>query len=118
MPLNRIEMEEVGPKRWVAEVERGGMTATRVTLRGESVAEVLAKVIALYGVEEEVQAELDLAALEAAKVPQSGKEDGTEAQDAPPLPEAQDAPPLPEPAPKAQPAVSAPKAPKAVQAAL
>jgi hypothetical protein len=41
MPLTRIEIEQIEQTRWVAEVEVGGMTARRVTVRGGSFEEIM-----------------------------------------------------------------------------
>jgi hypothetical protein len=41
MPLTRIEIEQIEQTRWVAEVEVGGMTARRITVRGGSFEEIM-----------------------------------------------------------------------------
>ncbi len=45
MPLSRIEIEQIGPGRWVAEVEAGGTSARRKHVSGENFDDVLLAVV-------------------------------------------------------------------------
>jgi hypothetical protein len=45
MPLTRVEIEEIGPGKWVAEVEGGGTSAVRRNVRGSSFDEIILAVV-------------------------------------------------------------------------
>lgn len=45
MPLSRIEIEQLGPDRWVAEVEAGGTSARRQRVTGTSFDDIMSGVI-------------------------------------------------------------------------
>lgn len=45
MPLTRIEIEEIGPGRWVAEVEGGGTSAVRRSVRAVSFDAIILAVV-------------------------------------------------------------------------
>jgi hypothetical protein len=66
MPLSRIEIEEIGPGRWVAEVEAGGTSAVRRNVRATSFDDVMMAV---------VEAHAELTAPPAVKVPRPPAED-------------------------------------------
>lgn len=55
MPLTRVEIEETGPNRFVAEVEQGGYaSARRTNVRGGSRGEIIARVAEQLGCADEV----------------------------------------------------------------
>jgi hypothetical protein len=43
MPLTRLEIEQTAQDRWVAEVEVGGISNYRITVRGNTFAQVMAE---------------------------------------------------------------------------
>jgi hypothetical protein len=43
MPLSRLEIEQTAPDRWVAEVEVGGISNYRITVRGNTFAQIIAE---------------------------------------------------------------------------
>ena len=45
MPLSRIEIEQIGPGRWVAEVEAGGTSARRRQVKAENFDDVMLAVV-------------------------------------------------------------------------
>ncbi len=45
MPLGRIEIEEIGPGRWVAEIEAGGSSAVRRSVRATSFDDIILAVV-------------------------------------------------------------------------
>lgn len=49
MPLSRIEIEQLGSDRWVAEVEAGGTTARRKRVLGASFDQIVAAVVEAHG---------------------------------------------------------------------
>jgi hypothetical protein len=48
MPLGRIEIEEVGAGRWIAEVEAGGTAARRDVVRAETIEGIIDAAYARY----------------------------------------------------------------------
>jgi hypothetical protein len=43
MPLSRLEIEQTAQDRWVAEVEVGGISNYRITVRGNTFAQIMAE---------------------------------------------------------------------------
>jgi hypothetical protein len=43
MPLSRLEIEQTAQDRWVAEVEVGGISNYRITVRGNTFAQIIAE---------------------------------------------------------------------------
>jgi hypothetical protein len=43
MPLTRLEIEQTAQDRWVAEVEVGGISNYRITVRGNTFAQIIAE---------------------------------------------------------------------------